>query len=63
MSVDVERHLAERELEVVLALRLDREPERAGVELLRARDVLRQHGDEVDLLDVHQGVLPSGYGA
>ena len=60
---DVERHLAERELEVVLTLGLDRQPERLAVELLGARDVLRQHGHEVDLFDLHQGVVPSGYGA
>ena len=44
-------------------LGLDRQAERLAVELLGARDVLRQDGDEVDLLDVHYGIEPSGYGA
>src|SRR4051794_20951662 len=60
---DVERDLAERELDVVLALGLDRQPERLGVELLRSRNVLRQDGDEVDGLDLHQGSRPSEYRA
>ncbi len=60
---DVERHLAARELHVALALGLDLEAERLRVEALRPRDVLRQERDEVDLLDLHQGVVPSEYGA
>src|SRR5207248_1366320 len=48
---DVKRHLAEGELQVVLALRLDRKPKRSAVEAFRPREVLRQHRDEVDLLD------------
>src|ERR671937_553720 len=42
---DVECHLPERELEVVLALGLDRQPERLVVEALRPWDVRRQHGE------------------
>jgi hypothetical protein len=60
---DVERHLAERELEVVLTLGLDWQSERLAVKPFRARDVLCQHGHEVDGLDVHYGFVPSGYGA
>ena len=60
---DVERHLAGAELHVALALGLDLEPEHLRVELLRPRDVLGEEGDEVDALDLHHGVVPSGYGA
>ena len=59
---DVEGHLPAAELHVALALGLDREPEHLGVEPLRPRDVLGQEGDEVDALDLHHGVVPSGYG-
>ena len=60
---DVERDLAARELHVALALGLDLEAERLRVEALRARNVLRQERHEIDLLDLHQGVVPSEYGA
>src|SRR5215212_6792658 len=51
---DIERDLAERELDVVLVLRLDRKPQRLAVELLRPGDVLRENRDEVDSLDFEQ---------
>src|SRR5262249_57350049 len=60
---DVEGHLAKCELEIAVALALDREAERLAVELLRTGDVLRQHGHEVDLLDLQDGGVPSSYGA
>ena len=60
---DVERHLTGAELHVALALGLDLEPEHLRVEPLRPRNVLGEEGDEVDALDLHHGVVPSGYGA
>ena len=50
-------------LHVALALGLDLEAEHLRVEVLRPRDVLREEGDEVDALDLHHGLVPSGYGA
>ena len=38
-------------------------PEDLRVEVLRPRDVLGEEGHEIDALDVHQGMVPSGYGA
>src|SRR2546423_10130241 len=55
---DVKRHLAAAKLHVAVALRLDLQAERAGVERLGPLDVLREDGDEVRALDVH-----SAYGA
>src|SRR5918995_2903202 len=58
---DVERHLSATKLHVALALGLDLEPERLGVELLRPLDVSCQNGHEVDALDVDQrGESPYG---
>ncbi len=51
------------ELHVALALGLDLQAEDVRVEALRPRDVLGQERDEVDVLDLHHGVVPSGYGA
>src|SRR5262249_14016227 len=54
---DVERHLAAAELQVALALGLDLESKRAGVERLGPRDVLREHRDEVRPFDFHARLL------
>ncbi len=43
-----------------LALGLDLEPEHLRVEPLRPRDVLGEERDEVDTLDLHHGIVPSG---
>jgi hypothetical protein len=44
-------------------VRVPREPERLTVERVSARQVFDRQRDEVDAPDLHQGIVPSGYGA
>jgi hypothetical protein len=49
--------------ELVLRVGVGPEPEHVGVELARPLTVLRRNRDEVDLADLHQGIVPSENGA
>ena len=44
-------------------VRIPCQAERLAVEVVRPLEIGHGHRDEVDALDLHQGVEPSGYGA
>src|SRR5207247_7636981 len=48
---------------LVVEVLVARQPEDLAVEALRGLDVVHRDADVVDARDLHQGCLPSGYGA